>query len=231
MSFTLDVARQVVDNGSVSNGVTLDPATLALTPFTSVLKTPQHHLLARPHLDYQLSENNYFSLNYTLARVNIEDAGIGAFDLISRGYRLMNNFDTVQAIETSIHGATISETRLQFFRWGYATTADTTGPFIQVLGAFNGGAATTPHNRDVQTSSELDNITSVVHGAHVFRFGGRLRLMTDDSYWLQNFNGTFTFTSIEQYARCRREAIAVHDQRGKSPHLRNPFRSLRIHRR
>ena len=33
----------------------------------------------------------------------------------------------------------------------------------------------------------------------LFRFGGRLRLMTDDSYWLQNFNGTFTFSSIEQY--------------------------------
>jgi hypothetical protein len=45
----------------------------------------------------------------------------------------------------------------------------------------------------------LDNTTAIVHGAHVFRFGGRLRLMTDDSYWLQNFNGTFTFTSIEQY--------------------------------
>ena len=198
-SFTLDLQRQAVDNGSVSNGVTLDPATLAITPFTSVIKTPQRQFLIRPHIDRQLNENNFFGFSYNLTRVNIADAGIGAFDLISRGYSLVNNFDTAQFTETSVHGSLVSETRFQFFRWGYATAADTTGPFIQVLGAFNGGAASTPHNRDIQTSAELNNTTSIVHGAHVFRFGGRLRYMTDDSYWLQNFNGTFTFTSIEQY--------------------------------
>ncbi|MGA2713030.1 MAG: carboxypeptidase regulatory-like domain-containing protein [Bryobacteraceae bacterium] len=198
-SFTLNLERQAVDNGSVSNGVTLDPATLAITPFTSVIKTPQRQFLIRPHLDIQLNENNFFGFSYTFTRVGITDAGIGAFDLISRGYHLTNNFDTAQFTETSVHGSLVSETRFQFFRWGYATTADTPGPFIQVLGAFNGGSASTPHNRDIQTSSELNNTTSIVHGTHVFRFGGRLRLMTDDSYWLQNFNGTFTFTSIEQY--------------------------------
>ena len=41
VSFTLNLEREAVDNGSVSNGFTLDPATLAITPFNSVFKTPQ----------------------------------------------------------------------------------------------------------------------------------------------------------------------------------------------
>jgi len=192
-SFTLDLQRQAVDNGSVSNGVTLDPRTLAAAPFTSVLKTPQRHNLARPHIDYQLNDNNYLSVRYTLTRVNIRDQGIGAFDLISRGYHLLNSYDTLQLVETSVHGTTVNETKFQFYRQGSSTTANTAGAAILVLGAFNGGAASSPHNHDLQRSYEFQNNTSIVHGAHVFRFGTRLRYLTDDSYWLQNFNGAFTF--------------------------------------
>jgi hypothetical protein len=193
-SFTLDLSKNAVDNGSVSNGFTLDPQTLVASPFTSVQKSPQRYFLVRPRVDYQLNDNNYLSVRYQLTRVNIHDQGIGAFDLVSRGYHLLNNYDTAQAVETSVHGTTVNETRFQFFRWGYSTTANSEGPAIQVLGAFNGGAAASPHNRDLQHAYELQNNTSIVHAAHVFRFGTRVRLMNDDSYWLQNFNGAFTFS-------------------------------------
>lgn len=195
-SFTLDLNREAVDNGSVSNGVTLDPQSLVPVPFTSTLKTPQRDFNARPHVDYQLNANNYLAFTWTRARVDIADDGIGGFDLISRGYRLRNDFDTLQAIETSVHGSTVNETRVQFSRWGYSITADTPGPAIQVLGAFNGGAAATPYNHDVQKASEVHNTTSIVHGAHVIRFGARLRFLTDDSFWRQGFNGAFTFTGV-----------------------------------
>jgi Carboxypeptidase regulatory-like domain len=192
-SFTLDLEKHAVDNGSVSNGVTLDPVTLAAMPFTSVLTTPQRHFLVRPHIDYQLNDNNYVSVRYTLTRVNIRDQGIGAFDLISRGYFLLNHYDTMQVVETSVHGKAVNETRFQFYRWGSSTTANAAGPAILVLGAFNGGAASTPHSHDIQKAYELQNNTSIVHVAHVFRFGARLRFLSDDSYLLQNFNGAFTF--------------------------------------
>ena len=81
--------------------VILDPASLAPTPFSSVLKTPQRHLRFGPHIDYQLNANNYFSLRYTLTRATIQDAGIGGFDLIPRGYYRLNTFNTVQFIETT----------------------------------------------------------------------------------------------------------------------------------
>jgi Carboxypeptidase regulatory-like domain len=199
-SFTLDLERQAVDNGSVTNVELLDPATLNPTPFTSVLKTPQRHTRIGPHIDYQINDNNYLSLRYTMTRADIRDAGIGSFDLISRGFHLLNTFNTVQGIETSLHGATLNETRFQYFRWGSSGIANTPGPEIQVLGAFNGGGASSSRSRDIQTSYELQNNTSIVRGPHAIRLGVRLRRMVEDSLYPQNFQGTFTFTSLAAYA-------------------------------
>ena len=193
-SFTLDLERQAVDNGSVTNVVILDPASLAPTPFTSTLKTPQRHLRLGPHVDYQLNANNYVSLRYTLTRATIQDSGIGGFDLISRGYYRLNTFNTVQAIETSIHGTAVNETRFQYFRYGNSQTANTQAPEIQVFGAFNGGGASSLHLHDIPVSYELQNNTTIVHGSHLLRFGVRLRQQSDNSLFPQNFAGTFTFS-------------------------------------
>jgi hypothetical protein len=193
-SFTLDLERQAVDNGSVTNAVVLAPTTYVATPFSSVYDTPQRHTRIGPHLDWQINDNNYLSLRYTLTDSSVQGAGIGNFDLISRGYLLKNRFDTFQLIETSIHGTSVNETRFQYFRWGNASFEDTSGPQIMVLGAFNGGAASAVHDRYVQTYYELQNNTSIVHGKHVVRFGVRLRGSVGDSYSPDNFNGTFTFS-------------------------------------
>jgi hypothetical protein len=204
-SFTLDAERQNVDNGSVTNGYTLDPATLTPEAFSTVLKTPQRHTLVGPHVDYQLNDTNTLSVRYLYTRGDIRDGGIGSFDLISRATHILNTFHTVQGIETSIHGNLVNETRFQYFRQANETTANTIAPVIQVLGAFTGGGATVPHGTDLQNNYELQNYTSVLHGKHFWRFGARLRGQTDHNVSPSNFNGTFTFSgepgisSIRQY--------------------------------
>ncbi len=192
-SFTLDAERQAVDNGSVSNGVTLDPLSLQPTAFSSVLTTPQRHWLAGPHVDYQINANNTLTLRYLYTRAAITDAGIGSFDLISRGSHVLTTFNTAQISETSIHGNLVNETRFQFFRRAFQTDANQIAPEIQVRGAFNGGGATTAHGSDAQNSYEFQNYTSIVKGRHFFRFGVRAREQTDDSISPANFNGTYTF--------------------------------------
>ena len=211
-SFQLALERNAVDNGSVTNVVILDPTSLSATPFTSVLKTPQRHTRVGPKLDYQLNDNNYLSIHYTMTRADIRDAGIGSFDLISRGYHALNTFNTLHGIETSVHNGWINELRFGYSRNGSATTANTIAPQIQVLGAFTGGGASNTHSHDVQRQFEFRNDTSVIRGAHSMRFGVRLRDQNQFSYLPQNFNGTFTFAggvsadgtridSLEQYRR------------------------------
>ena len=207
-SYTLDVSRESIDNGSIVNAVTLDPQTLAVTPFTAVPVTPQRRTLVSPRLDYQLSSNNTLTLRYTFSHSDIRDAGIGSFDLLSRGYHTLSTNQTVQATDTAVFGTSVNESRFQYSRYAGEAIPNLQSPTIQVLGSFNGGGAQAGHGLYTQNSYELQNYTTTIHGSHTVKFGARTRLQSVDSVSPQNYNGTFTFggglngiESIERYRR------------------------------
>jgi hypothetical protein len=192
-SFTINFQRNSVDNGSIANGVMLDPATLAITPFDEILKTPQRFLRLNPRVDYQLNDNNTLMVSYEATNSNIADAGIGGYDVISRGYRSHYLDQTVQITETAVLGRNINETRFQYFRTANQRTPNDLSPEIQVLGSFRGGGSQIGQSADTQNNFELQNYTSIIRSAHTWRFGLRLRAQAEDSLARQNFNGTFTF--------------------------------------
>lgn len=192
-SYTLDVSRESIDNGSIVSAVTLDPRTLAVTPFTAVPVTPQRRTLVSPRLDYQLSSNNTLTLRYTFSHGDIRDAGIGSFDLLSRGYHTPSTNQTAQVTDTAVFGASVNETRFQYSRYAGEIIPNLQSPTIQVLGSFNGGGAQTGHAFNTQNSYELQNYTTMIHGSHTVKFGVRTRLQSIDSVSPQNYNGTFTF--------------------------------------
>jgi hypothetical protein len=192
-SFTVDAQRNMVDNGSIPNAVVVDPSTFAITPFNTALITAGRYTKVSPRIDYQLNDNNTLTFRYGVTRSGASDAGIGGFDLISRGYHTQFLNQTVQAALTTVLGTTINETRFQYYRSASDYTANILGPEIQVLGSFNGGGASIGKSGDTQNSFELQNYSTMVHGKHVLKFGVRMRGQTDDSVSPQNFNGTFTF--------------------------------------
>ncbi len=192
-SFTVDAQRNMVDNGSITNAVTVNPQTLAIQPFTGVLVTPGRYTNVSPRIDYQLNETNTLMFRYGITHSDVNDNGIGAFDLVSRGYHTQFTNQTVQAADTVLIGTAVNETRFQYYRSATQAIANTSSPTIQVLQSFNGGGANVGQTFDTQNSYELQNYTSLVKGTHSWRFGVRLRGQTDDSVSPQNFNGTFTF--------------------------------------
>jgi hypothetical protein len=192
-SFTLDAQRNMVDNGSIMNAVTVDPGTLALQPFAGAFSIPGRYTRISPRVDYQLSERNTLTFRYGITHSDVKDNGIGGFDLVSRGYHSQFTNQTVQAADTIVLGTSVNETRFQYYRSASQAIANNGDPEIQVLGAFNGGGATAGRSFDTQNSYELQNYSSMIHGPHALRFGVRLRGQTDDSVAPQNFNGTFTF--------------------------------------
>ncbi len=194
-SFTLDVQRHSVDNGAIINAI--DPN--ALAPFTDVFTTPQRRDNVSPRLDYQINERNTLTIRYQYLHSDVRGFGIGGFDLVSRGVHREIGYQTGQVTETAVIGATINETRFQFFRSANDTLANSNAPKIQVLGAFSDGGSVFGHTLDTQNYYELQNITSMVRGAHAWKFGFRLRAQTDDNISPLNFNGTFTFDSLDQY--------------------------------
>jgi len=96
-------------------------------------------------------------------------------------------------------GSAINETRFQYFRWVNQSAPNSADPEIQVLGAFNGGGSQTGQPSDLQNNFELQNYTSILHGAHSFRFGVRLRGAVESNVSQKNFGGTFTFSSFDSY--------------------------------
>ena len=75
-SFTIDAQRNMVDNGSITNAVTIDPQTLATQPFAGILTTPGRFTNISPRVDYQLGAEQYADVplrNYALGRARQRD--------------------------------------------------------------------------------------------------------------------------------------------------------------
>jgi hypothetical protein len=195
-SFFVDVRRDHINNGSIINAITLDPQTLAIiNPFTDTPSTPQRRIGVSPRIDYQLSENHTLVFRYNFTRSGVREAGLGGFNLISRGFHTQSTSHIVQLTETAVLRANIiNETRFQFLHNNGETIANNSTPALQVLGAFNSGGAPVGHSFDTRHSYEFQNYTSIVRGAHFWKFGVRLRGEMVDNISPQNFAGTFTFS-------------------------------------
>ena len=192
-SFVVEFQRNLVDNGSVINAVTVDPQTFAIQPFIGAVVTPGRFTRINPRVDYQLNDHHTLVLSYGITQSHIHDSGIGAYDLASRGYYLEYLDQTVQATETAVLGTTVNETRFQYYRTSNQMIANNLEPETHVLGSFNGGGSNNDRSFDTQNNFELQNYTSMIRSKHTLKFGARLRDQTDDSVSRQNFNGTFTF--------------------------------------
>jgi hypothetical protein len=194
-SFNFNVIRESVDNGNVINGVTLDPVTGAVTPFNDTSVSSLHRTGVTPRVDYQLSANHTLTVRYSFNRDAVANAGVGGFNLVSRGYHNDARSQTLQVTETAVlNTSMINETRFQYFRPNTVAEANTPGYALQVLESFNGGGNPIGHATDTQNSYEFQNYTSILRGKHAWRFGVRLRETSDTNNSPQNFAGTFTFS-------------------------------------
>ena len=99
--------REWVDNGNVVNGVVLDQQSLARTPFTGVPLSTLRRTGGTPRVDYQLSTNHTLTIRYSYSRDAVENAGVGGFNLVSRGFHSDVRSQTVQATETAVLGSNV----------------------------------------------------------------------------------------------------------------------------
>lgn len=206
-SFFGDVRRDATDNSSILNGVSLDPSTLSATPFNGFYLVAQRMVRASGRFDVQLSTNNTLTARYAFTDMDIPGAGIGSFNLASRGYDGKTATHTLQLSNTTVIGAAaVNEVRFQYFHSSARDQVFATGPALQVAGSFASGGSTLGNGTDAQSSYELQEYVSIANGKHTIRFGARLRGLQDGNFAPQNFNGTFSFNgggleSIEQYRR------------------------------
>ncbi|MDQ4120685.1 MAG: TonB-dependent receptor [Acidobacteriota bacterium] len=198
-SFFVDFELGDTANNSLINALVLDP-NLNVTPFQLAVLTPSREFEISPRFDVQLNERNTLVGRYEFSRERNENSGLGGFDLLSRGFNSSSTEHSIRLTETAVlSGSVVNETRFQYIRRRSNQEAVDNSPTIRVLDAFTAGGANVGLAFSNEDRFELQNYTSFALGNHSLKAGGRFRHFKLTDYSPNNFAGTFTFTSLEQY--------------------------------
>jgi hypothetical protein len=198
-SFFVHVFHRDINDNSVVSAVTLNP-NLQQTSFSEALANPQSRWVISPRFDFQLSPKNLLAVRYQLWRDSETNDGIGQFDLPSQAYNLGEQEHTLQLSDTQVMSArTVNQTRFEYRNDTSNQIPTSLVPAVDVLGSFTAGGNPQGEIRDRQNYFELQDIATMSLGKHTLVYGGRFR--DDDEYnsTTQNFNGTFTFPTLEAY--------------------------------
>jgi len=198
-SFFFTVQQRNIDNESVVAAQILNPSN-NIVPYNQAVPSPSTVLNISPRFDFQLTPSNTLTVRYQYVRNNQDNAGVGQFSLPSVGYNSHGSEQTVQISDTQIISPTIiNETRFQYIRQSSNQIPLRTDPTLVVQGAFTGGGSPSGTVVSNQDHYELQNYTSIAHGHHFIKFGGRLRATLYSSNEDSGFNGSFNFQSLTAY--------------------------------
>lgn len=198
-SFFVTVQQRDIDNVSVVVAQVLGPGN-TITPYTAAVPSPSRRLTISPRADFQLTSSNTLTIRYQYTQNKQTNAGIGEFSLPTVGYNSNSTENTLQVTDTQIISPTmINETRFQFIRDSDTQNPLSTAPNLVVQGAFTSGGSSQGSVVSNQDHYELQNFTSIAHGKHFIKFGGRLRGTLYSSDQNSGFNGSYNFSSISAY--------------------------------
>ena len=201
-SFFISVEQRNNQNASIYTGDTVVLQSGVYVPgiVSGGLFSPSTHTNISPRVDLQLGQKNTLTMRYQFERYN-QSGGIGSLQLPTQSSTSDSIEHTLQISDSQIiNDHLVNETRFQYLRDLDSSTPVSTAPEIQVPGDFTSGGAYGQYSNDHQDHLELHNLTTMTAGAQSIKFGTRLRYNRDANSTNSNFNGEFTFTSLNAYA-------------------------------
>ena len=195
-SFFFNVDRRDINQVSPINAI--DPTTGL--QFASSIPDPRQRTNLGPRIDWALTPNNTLTFRYQYYR-DTENGNLSSqLYLNTQAYSTTSTEHTVQVSDTQVFGTKIvNETRFQYNRDYNAQNPFDTNPSTSVLGDFVGGGYANGALNDVQDNYELQNYTSLIHGTHTMKFGGRFRATQATDVTTSGFNGSFIFHSYSAF--------------------------------
>lgn len=205
LSFFANLERRRLEGSGVVRAETLAGSFVANVP------TPNANDHFSFRSDYLLNERNTLSLRYgrsTNTAQNREFAGraqsggVSNYTLPERASSSAGVNHSLQLSETwLINPRLVHETRVRLQYDERRAQANTGGYAINVLDAFYGGGAACCPNSARQFSAEWHDYLTFTHKRHTFRGVVQLEYTDWRNFSASNFNGTFTFSSLDQYRR------------------------------
>lgn len=198
-SFFFDGQRRDIEDDAIVNAVVLD-SNLNQTSLIQAVPTPQTLTNLSPRIDTQIGNNNTLTFRYALWKNDEDNQNIGQFDLPSMGYKYGETYQSFQMSDAQvINEKAVTEIRFRYYHDTVNETPAGTQPTVSVLGAFVGGGSNGGINDTVTDAYEAQDYTSVTLNKNFLKFGVRFRDNDESARTTANFNGVFTFPSIESY--------------------------------
>jgi hypothetical protein len=215
--------RNIQDNSIVNANVPYvpDPATcgpeaaVAVTTGTLcnlAVPSPQTRTWISPRIDYQLTPSQTLTARYSFYQETQNNSGLGTspFVLPSQAYDTHELENRIQISDSQVYGAKfVNNTRFQYDRDQNNQTPQLVAPAINVLQNFEGGGSPLGKVRDTQQEFEIQNYASLALAKHYIRFGARLRNNRDTNYSNANFEGTYTYSDLNDYLAAKPSQFSI----------------------
>lgn len=174
----------------------------ALMPTETIneqVRRPVDGMNATVRLEHALSAGNAIRAEYQRRTNNRQNLGVGDFDLPERAYETDATTDLVRVRNTRVLGKTaFSELRVELSQTETSNLSSTFDPAVRVLDRFTTGGAGQLGTRKGRELEIAQNVDFTVR-KHAFRAGVLFEAGWWDSNQQTNANGTFTFSSLDDY--------------------------------
>jgi hypothetical protein len=193
MSFFATAERRDVNSDSIVSAKTLSGDVIINTP------TPSENSFYSFRTGYGINKKNTINFGYNFHESR-SSGGAGGYTLPERGQNSSNQNQTVTMSETFLISASlVHEARLRFQHEVSNTTAVSQGMAINVLDAFNGGGSPCCPTSTHQNQLDFQDYLTWTHKRHTFKAGIQFEYDNNSDLSENNFNGTYTFSSLNQY--------------------------------
>lgn len=195
-SFYINAEHYRNNEIAVVNARTLDG------PFVANVPAPERRTRLLGRFEDR-GERHLVALNYSYFDQGEDNRNAGGLRLPEQGVPASERAHRVQFSDrVLLFNRLLNDFRVVATREEAERGIVTESPSIQVHGAFTGGA---PQNYRLrrETSTRIQNLSTVALGRHNLRFGLEARPAFFDSVEQSNFGGTYEFASLEAFAARR----------------------------
>lgn len=198
-SFTLQLERRDIGQAALINAMVLD-GDLNPTSYRRSVLDPMANTEVSGRVDRQFGDRNTLVGRYEWEYTYQTNAGLNTFSMPTRAFDVDEREHVLQLTETAILSPrVVNEVRFQYRRSHDTYEALSSDPAVDVPEAFTNGGTSMDLNGLSEDRFELQNTLSFSTGNQILKFGGRFRAINELNASGNDYNGIYTFTSLDSY--------------------------------
>lgn len=162
--------------------------------------TPSSRLYISPRVDFQVGANNTFTVRYAFFRAKNTNNGVGETSLPEQAYNSTFSDSTLQVGDSWIVNKNlVDDIRFQYHHRHSDQSAVSSKPSVSLAGQFSTGGNSSQTSRSTSNDTNFQDYFTGSIGSHSLSFGGRLRTFAQSNYTTAGSNGSYSFTTLQQY--------------------------------